>query len=42
MTDFLKNRQVSAQPSDIRFRGFNNPRRVWRIELSSLKPSFRE
>lgn len=37
MTDFLKKRQLSAQPSDIRFRGFNNPRRVWRIELSSLK-----
>lgn len=39
MTDFLKDRQVSPEPSDVRFRGFNNPRRIWRMRLTSQKIS---
>ena len=35
MTDFLNEWQVPPEPSDVRFRGFNNPRRVWRIQLTS-------
>jgi class 3 adenylate cyclase len=35
MTEFLKNLSASPEPSDVRFHGFSNPRRVWRIELSS-------
>jgi class 3 adenylate cyclase len=35
MTEFLKASNVPPEPSDIRFRGFNNPRRVWRIQMTS-------
>ncbi len=34
MTDFLKEWRATPEPSDIRFRGFNHPRRVWRIQLA--------
>ena len=39
MTEFLKASNVPPEPSDIRFRGFNNPRRVWRIQMTSPKTS---
>jgi len=35
MAEFLKGRQASPQPFDVRFRGFNNARRVWRIRMTS-------
>jgi class 3 adenylate cyclase len=35
MAEFLKDWQASPEPADIRFRGFSNPRRVWRIQIAS-------
>jgi adenylate cyclase len=35
MTEFLKDWQASPEPADIRFRGFSDPQRVWRIQIAS-------
>jgi len=37
--DFLKQCNTIPEPSDVRFRGFNEPRRVWRVELGLPKVS---
>ena len=37
--DFLKQCNTIPEPSDVRFRGFNEPRRVWRVELGLPKLS---
>ena len=37
MRDFLKQCDTSPEPSDVRFRGFNDPRRIWRVELGPSK-----
>lgn len=39
MDDFLRDCRPCPEPSDVRFRGFNNPRRVWRIPMVSPKNS---
>ena len=39
MRDFLKQCNTTPEPSDVRFRGFNEPRRVWRVELGLPKGS---
>ena len=33
MREFLKQCKTAPELSDVRFRGFNNPRRVWRVDL---------
>ena len=33
MRDFLKQCEIPAEPTDVRFRGFENPRRIWRVEI---------
>ncbi|HEY5812023.1 MAG TPA: DUF5939 domain-containing protein [Terrimicrobiaceae bacterium] len=35
---FLKNRDVAPEPSDICFRGFTDPHRVWRIQVGAESP----
>jgi adenylate cyclase len=37
MQEFLKSWPASPKPSEVRFRGFDDPRRVWRI---SMAPAF--
>jgi adenylate cyclase len=34
MEEFLKSCPASPKPSEVRFRGFNTPRRVWRIPMT--------
>ena len=36
MKEFLKNCTASPEPSEVRFRGFEAPRRVWRIPMAPL------
>jgi class 3 adenylate cyclase len=33
MREFVKQYKAAPEPSDVRLRGFNDPRRIWRIEL---------
>jgi class 3 adenylate cyclase len=39
MTAFLKTCAASPELSEVRFRGFNTPRRVWRIPMNSQPPA---
>jgi adenylate cyclase len=39
MREFLKQCNTRPEPSDVRFRGFNEPRRIWRVELGLPKVS---
>jgi len=39
MREFLKQSNTTPEPSDVRFRGFNEPRRIWRVELGLPKVS---
>jgi adenylate cyclase len=38
MTEFLKSCEASAELSEVRFRGFTAPRRVWRIPMTPTQP----
>jgi adenylate cyclase len=33
MREFVKQYNAAPEPSDVRLRGFNDPRRIWRVEL---------
>jgi adenylate cyclase len=37
MREFLKQCNTAPELSDVRFRGFNNPRRIWRVDLGLPK-----
>jgi adenylate cyclase len=36
MREFLKQCPIAPESSEVRFRGFNNPRKIWRVELGPL------
>jgi hypothetical protein len=38
MTEFLRSCEASPELSEVRFRGFNKARQVWRIPLTSQPP----